>query len=110
MAAPPPQSFANYHEFFDFYLRQHSSSGNRVLHAIGTIAGVSTAATALSLRRPWWALLGFPVAYGFAWIGHFVVEGNRPATFGHPFWSFISDFRMLALMLAGRLEDRSTRE
>jgi hypothetical protein len=49
------------------------------------------------------------VAYGFAWTGHFLLEGNKPATFGHPFWSFISDFRMLGLMLTGRLQERMTK-
>jgi hypothetical protein len=41
--------------------------------------------------------------YGFAWTGHFVLEKNKPATFGYPFWSFISDFRMLWLMATGQL-------
>ncbi|HET9183271.1 MAG TPA: DUF962 domain-containing protein [Candidatus Angelobacter sp.] len=45
----------------------------------------------------------------FAWTGHFLIEGNKPATFGHPFWSFICDFRMLALMATGTLEERMKR-
>jgi hypothetical protein len=47
-------------------------------------------------------LAGFVVAYAFSWIGHFGFEGNRPATFGHPFWSFISDFRMYGWILRGK--------
>ena len=54
--------------------------------------------------RQWLLVLTAPiVGYAFAWIGHFAVEGNRPATFGHPLWSLISDFRMLFLFLVGRL-------
>ena len=43
------------------------------------------------------------VGYGAAWVGHFFVEHNRPATFQHPLWSFRGDYKMLALMLTGRL-------
>jgi hypothetical protein len=101
MAAP--QRFDNYEQFFAFYVRQHSSRGNRMLHALGTTAGLLVATILLMKGYAWWALLGLPVAYAFAWTGHLAVEGNKPATFGHPLWSFISDFRMLALMLSGRL-------
>jgi hypothetical protein len=97
------REFSNYEEFFSFYVLQHSSLGNRVLHAIGTTSGVVIAIAALWMGYGWWALLGLPIAYAFAWTGHFLVEGNKPATFGHPGWSFISDFRMLGLMLTGRL-------
>lgn len=95
--------FRTYDEFFLFYLRQHSHRANRLLHALGTPLGLAIAMAALLLHHPWFALLWLPVGYGFAWVGHLLVEGNRPATWGHPWWSLISDFRMLGLMITGRL-------
>lgn len=104
MAEPP--KFRNYNEFFYFYLQQHSDAGNRRMHAVGMIAGAVVAMLALVTHHPWFALLWLPLGYAFAWTGHFLLEKNKPATFGHPFWSFISDFRMLGLMLTGRLNAR----
>ena len=96
--------FQRFDDFFAFYVQQHSHPGNRLLHAIGTAVGLAVLIGALALGHPWFALLWLPIGYGFAWTGHFLIEGNRPATFGHPWWSFLSDFRMLALMLTGRLD------
>ena len=101
--------FSSYDEFFDFYLQQHSKPTNRALHATGTALGLGLVAGALIVRKPLYALLFFPIGYGFAWAGHFLVERNKPATFGHPLWSFISDFRMLGLMLTGKMEERMQR-
>ena len=95
--------FANYEEFFAYYVKQHVSPMNRFLHACGTLAGLSILVIAIITGHPWYGLLWIPVAYGFAWTGHFLIEGNKPATFGHPWWSFISDFRMLGLMAVGKL-------
>jgi len=95
--------FSNYNEFFKFYLEQHRHPVNRLLHAIGTVSGLLIVLTAFYYGHPWYALLWIPVAYGLAWTGHFLIERNRPATFGHPFWSFLSDFRMLGRMLSRRL-------
>ena len=100
----PSQSFANYDEFFAFYVKEHSNPTNRLLHACGTTLGMLIMAGAFAMGHPVWALLWIPVAYGFAWAGHFLIEGNKPASFGHPWWSFISDFRMLGLMLTGKLD------
>ncbi len=73
------------------------------MHALGTTFGTVVMIVAFATHRPWFALLFFPIGYGFAWTGHFLLEKNRPATFQYPFWSFISDFRMLFLMFTGRL-------
>jgi hypothetical protein len=100
------QTFANYEEFFAFYMREHSDRRNRIMHVLGTVLGLCTLVIPIAIGHPWYALLWPVVAYGFAWVGHFLIEGNRPATFGHPFWSFISDFRMLGLMLTRRLSAR----
>jgi hypothetical protein len=97
------RNFRNFDDFFLFYLGQHSNPANRLLHACGTTLGLAVVVAALALGHPWFALLWIPVGYGFAWTGHLLVEGNRPATWGHPWWSLLSDFRMLGLMLTGRL-------
>lgn len=92
-----------YAEFWPFYLREHSKSQTRVLHYIGSIASVVLPIWAIGTQS-WWWLLGVPVAgYAFAWFAHFFVERNKPATFQAPLWSLISDYRMCALFLTGRL-------
>lgn len=85
----------SYSEFWSFYLSQHQNRVCQVLHVFGTLGALVLLATVVSLQF-WWGLLAVPVfGYGFAWIGHFVFEKNRPATFQYPFWSLISDFKMV---------------
>jgi len=101
--------FNTYDEFFAYYLTQHSDRANRLLHACGTALSFVFIGLMIAIGHAWWALAWPVIAYSFAWFGHFVVEGNKPATFGHPWWSFISDFRMVWLMLTGRLDAFLTR-
>lgn len=56
----------------------------------------------LLLGSPW-ILAGVASAYAAAWIGHFLIEHNRPATFQYPVWSLLCDFRMWGMMATGRL-------
>jgi hypothetical protein len=94
--------FNNYEEFWPFYLSQHSKPHTRAWHFVGT--SFVFLFIILAIVKSLWFLLLAPVfAYALAWISHFFIEGNKPATFGHPFWSLRADFRMYRLMLFGRL-------
>jgi hypothetical protein len=98
-----PERIDTYAQFWTHYLRQHARPATRALHYVAILGGVLFLAIALASGQ--WLLIpaGLVVGYAFAWVGHFAVEGNRPASFGHPAWSLISDFRMLSLFLLGRL-------
>jgi len=71
---------------------------------MGSVAAVIVFGAAFAVNL--WLLLAVPiVGYAFAWYAHFFVEHNRPATFGHPFYSLVADYRMLFLMMAGRMDN-----
>lgn len=97
------QDFKSFAEFYPFYLNEHANRTCRRLHFAGTTLVIGLAATALATGRLelLWLL---PVAgYGFAWVGHFVFEKNRPATFQHPFYSLWADFVMYRDLLTGKI-------
>lgn len=95
--------YTTFADFWPFYLREHSKPRTRALHYIGTSLVVLIAVAALLTAR-WGWLVALPVAgYAFAWVAHFGIEKNRPATFTYPLWSLAADFRMWGLWLAGRL-------
>jgi hypothetical protein len=91
-------------EFWPFYLREHSRKGTRALHFAGTTCSLLLAIAALALRSGALAIAALICGYAFAWVSHFFVEHNRPATFKYPLWSFAADWKMWALSLAGRLD------
>ena len=93
----------NYAEFWDFYVQEHSKPATRLLHFIGTSLGLILLISFIARGTWYYFPLCLVVGYAFAWFAHFVVEKNRPATFKYPFWSFISDYKMMWYMLTGRM-------
>ncbi len=96
-------AFKNFAEFYPFYLAEHSDPMCRRLHFIGTTGVIALLILATVTANAWW-LLAVPVTgYGFAWVGHFFFEHNKPATFKHPFYSLAGDWVMYKDMLTGKV-------
>ena len=94
--------FASFAEFYPFYLQQHATRACRRLHFAGSVLVIAALGAALATGDARW-LVAAPVAgYGFAWIGHFFFERNRPATFSHPLYSLMGDWVMFGDIVRGR--------
>ena len=93
-------------DFWPYYVRQHSKRRTRLLHAAGSVLAIVGLALGLALSA-WFFLAAVVVGYSFAWFGHFFVERNKPATFQYPFYSLAADYRMLFLMMAGRMREEA---
>jgi hypothetical protein len=90
-------------EFWPFYVREHSLRSTRILHFVGTTLGMLVLVGAIAAQQ-WWLLLAAPIfGYGFAWISHFGIEKNKPASFKYPLWSFLADLKLWGMMLTGRM-------
>ena len=92
-----------YAAFWRRYLRAHAQERTRFLHFAGSLLALAALVVAAATRDWRWLIAAPVIGYGFAWGAHVFVEGNTPQTFGHPFWSLASDYRMLGLWLTGRL-------
>jgi hypothetical protein len=90
-------------QFYPYYLTEHSNDTCRTLHFIGTSL-VILLLIAAAVTGKWWLCWFIPVAgYGFAWVGHFIYEKNKPATFQYPLYSLASDFIMYFELLIGKI-------
>lgn len=99
----PQSRYRSIEAFWPYYVGEHSKALTRQLHFVGNTnlvvwLLVATARRSLSLLA--WAVAS---SYAFAWVGHFFVERNRPATFEYPIWSAICDIWMYRKMLRGEM-------
>ncbi|KZX76014.1 hypothetical protein A3715_32205 [Oleiphilus sp. HI0009] len=97
------ESFASFSEFYPYYLSEHANQTCRRLHFVGSSLVILTLAWII-LNSAWSALILLPlIGYGFAWVGHFFFEKNKPATFKYPLYSFIGDWVMFKDILIKRI-------
>ncbi|MCC7440812.1 MAG: DUF962 domain-containing protein [Bdellovibrionales bacterium] len=94
--------FRDFKLFYPFYLREHRRPLNRVLHFGGTSLFLCFALGGIASGAVQWVGLGVVCVYGLAWFGHFFIERNRPATFKHPWFSLLADFKLYGEIWLGR--------
>lgn len=95
--------FHNFRDFYPYYLSEHSDRNCRRMHFIGSWLVLGALVAAIWFSNPWLLLLIPLFGYGFAWLGHFLFEHNRPATFTHPLYSLMGDWVMFWHILTGRV-------
>jgi hypothetical protein len=95
--------YQTFTEFYPFYLNEHRNTTCRRLHFFGSTIVIALIVAALVTQE--WSLLWLlpVVGYGFAWVGHFFFEHNRPATFKYPLFSLMGDWVMFRDMITGRI-------
>jgi hypothetical protein len=95
--------YTSFRDFYPFYLSQHANRTCRRLHFVGSWVVIGAIVLAIAVANPLWLLLAPLAGYGFAWIGHFFFEKNRPATFTHPLYSLAGDWVMFRDILRRRV-------
>lgn len=103
VAANDPKTFKSFAEFYPFYLSEHSNVTCRRLHFLGTSLSLACLVMLALSGNPWWLLTGLLCGYGFAWLGHFGFEKNKPASFKRPLYSFMGDWVMYKDIWTGKV-------
>lgn len=103
------RKFTSLRQFYHYYLLEHRHPTCRALHFVGTSLFLAVVIYAIVIGPLWWLALGPISGYGFAWIGHFLYEKNKPATFEYPLFSLLSDFIMFWHMLTFQIPKRIQR-
>ncbi len=102
--AVDPKAFDTFAEFYPFYLAEHSNRTCRRLHFIGSTLALGCLGMLIATGNFYWLLAGLLCGYGFAWIGHFGFEKNKPASFRRPLYSFRGDWAMYRDIWLGKIK------
>lgn len=106
MAEKTIQSFE---EFWPYYVGEHRLPSCRAVHYVGSLLAPAVLIAIIATGSWAWLPIILVAGYGPAWVGHFIIEKNRPATFTYPVWSLRGDYKMLGLALRGKMADEVTR-
>jgi hypothetical protein len=103
-ASTDPKAFSSFAEFYPFYLGEHSNRTCRRLHFVGSSLALACLAMLVVTGKPQYFLYGLLCGYGFAWLGHFGFEKNKPASFKRPLYSFMGDWVMYKDIWTGKIK------
>jgi hypothetical protein len=102
-AAVDAKSFTSFAQFYPFYLGEHSNRTCRRLHFLGRTLSLVCLGLLVATGKPAYFLVALLCGYGCAWIGHFVFEKNKPASFKRPLYSFMGDWVMYRDIWTGKI-------
>lgn len=101
--------YRTFEEFWPYYVKEHQKKATRIFHFVGTSAAMACLAGGVITKRRWMVALAPIAGYGPAWVSHFFIEKNRPATFDYPVWSLRADFVMWWKMVRREMSDEVER-
>ncbi|MFN0293607.1 Mpo1-like protein [Pedobacter helvus] len=96
------KKYKSLREFYPFYLSEHQNTTSRILHFTGTALVVICLIGGILFHDLRFIIAVPFLGYGFAWVGHFFFEKNKPATFQYPAYSLASDFLLFWDLLNGK--------
>ena len=96
------KKYTNLKEFYQYYLTEHEGKHTKLFHFIGTALSIYFLIRLFVTFEPINLLFALLSGYGFAWVSHFFIEKNKPATFTYPFFSLVSDYIMFWEILRGK--------
>jgi hypothetical protein len=102
-AASDPRHYARFEDFYPVYLAEHANRASRRLHFVGSSLALLCLAFFVATINVLWVVAALLCGYGFAWVGHFFFERNRPASFRQPLYSLMGDWKMYWQTLTGRI-------
>ena len=94
--------YTNFKDFYPYYLSEHSHKTTKLLHFIGTSISLYFLFNFFRTFDFVYIILSLLSGYGLAWISHFFIEKNKPATFKYPFYSFVGDHLMFIEIIMGK--------
>ncbi len=100
----PIEKYSHFSDFYPFYLSQHTNNICRRLHFVGSCFILLLILYVAVLGDLYLLWLIPVIGYGFAWVGHFFFEKNRPATFSYPIYSLLGDWVMFKDIALGKIK------
>ena len=96
------ERYKSFEDFYPYYISEHDHKYTKLMHFIGTSISIYFLIKFILSFNFLFILYALLSGYGFAWVGHFFMEKNKPATFKYPFYSLRGDYKRYVEILQGK--------